>query len=573
MSGGDLLYTRPDNFVQRGFISGSSTNSSINNLATSGQLTLTFAAGSNTLGSVINSSSNALVLGGGSNYLLPFGTDLANVAANQTLVLTNSYWFTPRIGANGGPYMLGTNVLANATLETSGARGVRGNFQIQNGGVLRLNSAHYPGAVNENRFDFGSTGMGAGETTVITISSGGTLDIWTLQYDGFNINPATANTAAGVVQNGGTALVGINGTSNSVKNVVFNAAATNTLASYQLNGGLLKVAGTISATAPAAGGTNLFSFTGGTLAAGTVNATNLNSTPANSLVNLGGTLAPGDVGTPGATFIQGNYVCSSAATLAIDIGGTNRANAFVNATNYYDFVGVSGSATLAGNLSVNLLNNFVPAATNSFTVLTNSSGLSGAFTNVVNGRVPVANYAGGSFLVVTSVTSLVFSNFQVLLASFSASATNGSAPLTVTFTNTSVGSITNRIWNFGDGTTTNTASASVTHTFTSIGTNLVTLIVSGNAGTNASALAVVVASNSQPPVIGEIQIINGKLVVTGTNGTAGANYYVLTSTNLALPLTNWLIYSTNQFGVGGGLSFTNPLDLNLPQGFYRLRLP
>jgi autotransporter-associated beta strand protein len=493
LSGGDLLYTRPDNFVQRGFISSSSTNSSINNLATSGQLTLTFAAGSNTLGSVINSSSNVFVLGGGSNYFLPFGTDLANVAANQTLVLTNGYWFTPRIGANGGPYMLGTNVIANATLETSSARGVRGNFQIQNGGVLRLNSAHYPGAVNENRFDFGNTGMSAGETTSITISSGGTLDIWTLQYDGFNFNPTTANTVANVVQNGGTALVGINGTSNSVKNVVFNAAATNTFASYQLNGGLLKVAGTISATAPAAGGTNLFSFTGGTLAAGTINATNLFVTPTNSLVNLGGTLAPGDAGTPGATFIQGNYVCSSAATLAIDIGGTNRANAFVNATNYYDFVGVSGTATLAGNLNVSLLNNFVPAATNSFTILTNSSGLSGAFANVTSGRVPVANYSGGSFAVVTSATSVVLTNFQTMVA--------------------------------------------------------------------------------VPPVISGIQISGGNLIITGTNGTTGANYYVLTATNLALPMTNWSILSTQQFGPGGALNFTNPVGTNTPQLFYRLRLP
>ena len=492
LSGGGLLYTRQDNFAQRGFISGSSTNSFISNLATSGQVTLNFAVGSNAFGSVINSSSNALVLIGGSNYLLPLGTDLANVAANQTLILSNGYWFTPRIGANGGPYMLGTNIIANAMLETSGGRGVRGNFQIQNGGVLRLNSAHYPGAVNENRFDFGNTGMSSGETTAINISSGGTLDIWTLQYDGFNINPSAAGTAAIVTQNGGTTLVGINGMSNSVKNVVFNAAGANSLAAFQLNGGLLKVAGTITATAPTAGGTNLFSFNGGTLAVNTFNAINLFSQPTNSLVNFGGTLAPGDVGTPGATFIQGNYVCSNGTILAIDIGGTNRANTYTSATNYYDFIGISGTATLAGNLNINFLNNYIPSATNSFTILTNGSGLSGGFANFTSGRVSVGNYAGGTFLVVTSATSLVLTNFQAAMFS---------------------------------------------------------------------------------PVIGSISLSGTNLLITGTNGPSGANCYVLTATNLSLPMTNWTIIATQQFGPGGAVNFINPMGSNTPQLFYRLRLP
>lgn len=63
------------------------------------------------------------------------------------------------------------------------------------------------------------------------------------------------------------------------------------------------------------------------------------------------------------------------------------------------------------------------------------------------------------------------------------------------------------------------------------------------------------------------------LVITGTTGTAGANYYLLATTNLAVPLTNWTILSTNQFGPGGAVNFTNSLNPNSPQTFYRLRLP
>ena len=69
-----------------------------------------------------------------------------------------------------------------------------------------------------------------------------------------------------------------------------------------------------------------------------------------------------------------------------------------------------------------------------------------------------------------------------------------------------------------------------------------------------------------------IQLAGTNFILTGTNGIAGANYYVLAATNLLLPLTNWTVLSTNQFGVGGAVNFTNPLDPQRSQLFYRLRL-
>ena len=64
-------------------------------------------------------------------------------------------------------------------------------------------------------------------------------------------------------------------------------------------------------------------------------------------------------------------------------------------------------------------------------------------------------------------------------AVFSASPTNGAGPLTVTFTDSSTGPITNRFWSFGDGGTTNFVNATnPTHTYTD-GVYNVTLIVSG----------------------------------------------------------------------------------------------
>jgi PKD repeat protein len=71
------------------------------------------------------------------------------------------------------------------------------------------------------------------------------------------------------------------------------------------------------------------------------------------------------------------------------------------------------------------------------------------------------------------------------VASFSATPTNGSWPLVVTFTDTSTGTILNRSWNFGDGSTTNTTANILTHTYGAAGSNTVSLTVSGPAVTSS----------------------------------------------------------------------------------------
>jgi hypothetical protein len=63
------------------------------------------------------------------------------------------------------------------------------------------------------------------------------------------------------------------------------------------------------------------------------------------------------------------------------------------------------------------------------------------------------------------------------------------------------------------------------------------------------------------------------LEVTGA-GHPGGTYWVLVSTNPALPLANWTRVATNSFDpVTGSFSFTNSLDPQNVQLFYRLRSP
>ena len=111
-------------------------------------------------------------------------------------------------------------------------------------------------------------------------------------------------------------------------------------------------------------------------------------------------------------------------------------------------------------------------------------------------------------------------------------------------------------------------------TFTAAATNQ-TFTMDGNASTQLNALEVLeVAAPSVPPVITGLQFIGTNLVLAGTNGNAGGFFYTLATTNLTLPISNWSIIATNQFGAGGVFLFTNPGNWNARQSsYFKLRLP
>jgi hypothetical protein len=77
---------------------------------------------------------------------------------------------------------------------------------------------------------------------------------------------------------------------------------------------------------------------------------------------------------------------------------------------------------------------------------------------------------------------------------------------------------------------------------------------------------------SQPSVVG-ISIVNGSLVFGGANGLAGGTYRILSSTNLATPLTNWTQVGSGYFDGDGNCSVTNAINTSEPGRFYLLSQP
>jgi autotransporter-associated beta strand protein len=87
---------------------------------------------------------------------------------------------------------------------------------------------------------------------------------------------------------------------------------------------------------------------------------------------------------------------------------------------------------------------------------------------------------------------------------------------------------------------------------------------------NSSGLLSVIALTS--PTITNLQIANGSLIMSGSGGVSNWPYYLLASTDVALPAAQWTPISTNQFDASGNFALTNAISTSSPQMFYRIQL-
>lgn len=76
------------------------------------------------------------------------------------------------------------------------------------------------------------------------------------------------------------------------------------------------------------------------------------------------------------------------------------------------------------------------------------------------------------------------------------------------------------------------------------------------------------------PNVDESYFSGGNLTVHASNGQIGGSYSILASTNVALPLTNWMPMATTLLGTSEPFFLTarNAIKPNLPQRVFILRL-
>ncbi len=352
-------------------------------------------------------------------YSAQISVGTASIPVGTTILLNDLFLLGGNVNGGGGLNLLGANSSwtggavsgldqltispgATLTASTYAAHDFdqttilnQGTFSWQQGGALRSGN--------------GGAFINAAGATFIDASSGTVQDY--LITNGFGGSFSFSNL--------GTYVKSTVGSTTRIE-VPFSNNGT-----LRLDGGVLRFTGTYSQSSGnlrlASGTTAIFdngvTFSSGSVIGSGTLAGNVTSGSGNNAalpapgvgaVNVAKTsvISPGD--TLGGLNVQGNLTLLDTSKLLFDLGGTNQG---VD----YDFLSVSGTATLGGLLSVNLVNNFRTSASpaTTFTVLT-AGTLTGTFTNAVNGARFWATDEQSSFIVNYTPTGVTLANFQVI---------------------------------------------------------------------------------------------------------------------------------------------------------------
>jgi len=73
------------------------------------------------------------------------------------------------------------------------------------------------------------------------------------------------------------------------------------------------------------------------------------------------------------------------------------------------------------------------------------------------------------------------------------------------------------------------------------------------------------------PHIGSVSVSGSNLIMTGTGGSAGATYYVISSTTITDPIATWPAIQTNTFGTGGTFSNAIPITPGEAKRFFMIK--
>jgi autotransporter-associated beta strand protein len=288
-----------------------------------------------------------------------------------------------------------------------------------------------------------------------------------------------------------------------------------------------------------------------------------------------------NVGSGGTTGTLGTGNTTDSGTLTFNRTGSYSYGGVISGAGIVNkaasgIVTLTGANTYSGNTTISagtlLINNTSGSGTGTGAVAVNSGGSLGG-SGTISGAVTVAS--GGTLAL--GLSTLTMGNNLSLAGNVSVSVNkslapaNGTAVVSGTLANTGTGSVT--VSNLGPAL----VAGDTFQLFSQAVSGGATMTVSGGAGVVwANNLAVngtisVVSATSPTPHINQVQISAGNFIFSGTNGAGGDTYYVLSSTNLALPLSQWTYVSTNSFLGNGQFFITNPINPGNPQQFYLLQ--
>jgi T5SS/PEP-CTERM-associated repeat protein len=363
--------------------------------------TINFANGTAVTSNLLNT------LLAGTNTLGPNRTLSATAGAmslTSTLIVNGGRIAAPTINLNANMDISGfSNVLASATMTIQAGRTIQlGNFSTlgattsttNNGGTLVLTGpfanvnglfvnaggyvrgiGRFSGGLNNNAA--GTLRLEAGDHLIIDQSSqknAGTIELagGTIEYSQDLDNQATGVITGRGVFRGSSANPGANGLNNRGV-MAFSAGITDIFGDVNI----------LATGKVIAGGGSVVTFYDDVINNGIEIRTNTGSrsvffgdvTGAGPFtgggdVELNGDLKPGN--SPADVSFGGNLFISPTAGLEIELGGATKGSG-------YDALNVGGTLSLSGDLTVSLINNFIPQPGQSFNILTAAGGIDGTF--------------------------------------------------------------------------------------------------------------------------------------------------------------------------------------------------
>ncbi|MBS0660590.1 MAG: FecR domain-containing protein [Verrucomicrobia bacterium] len=384
---------------------------------TSGMLDLN--GGGTSTGGIFQAAAGTMLRFGG-NFTFDAASQLDGGGAIEfragTQTFGGSYLGTGTLVVSGGALTftadqsLATLQLSGGSLAAGAGRSVTinspllwnvGTAALTGGGTFNANGgATFGGSAFSDLLGGSILNLASGQTALhngsnqIRLGGGSSLrNAGVFQAD--NDSGIAAAAGSGSVSNSGTFVRANSGGPYAIAVPFANSSTVNVNSgTLRFDAGYTQSAGSLNLNGGALGGSTL-TLNGGVLTGfGTVSAALQNSAQ----------ITPALVG--GGLLVNGNVSLLTGSQLTFNLGGLTQGS-------QYGFLGVNGSVTLGGTLAVFFTGGFQSSVTgaNTFTLLTSSSALAGAFANIASGsRLPTGD-GFGSFLVTYAGNSVVLSNF------------------------------------------------------------------------------------------------------------------------------------------------------------------
>ena len=463
----------------------------------------------------------------------------------------------PGVGNNGAIVNNSSNqtsVLHIVTMTADTTLGGSGNWDIRtSGGTTTTSDAQLNGAFNLTKVNTNTITLTS--VTVDPALENINVQAGTLDMANLSTSLGDANATATVYTN---AMLVLDTLANVLsKVVVLNSGATLKGASTNSLGGPVTFDGPVTLAGPttitANSGAlfllrNTVSGPGGFTKPG--NGTLFlaaSNTYAGSTVVSGGTLALTNYNAiDGSIDSTTNINITSGAV--IDVSG--RSDNTLTLKNGQTLVGgvtsTNGPGTVNGNLIVGAGATIAPGNAGTTNAAAGTLSITANLTLQGNTVLKVSGTNGNDQMVAAAINN----GGTLMVASFASAVTNGqSFQLLVA---------SNGVYNTG--------------TFSSVTLPSATgLTWTNTLSTNGRITAGVMVGPPPIPAITHIGLTGTTLRINGTNGVTGDTLYVLTSTNLALPLSQWKTNMTGTFSPGGSFNLTNTVDTSAPQSYYLIK--